>query len=264
MPPKGSRGKKKTEKNIDVNEEEEEDLDALWNDGPSVAARPVVLPASPSPSSDDSYFQEENGATAADEMTRAAEDEDEDEEGAESIPGGDPSTKPKLLPALTAFQSVSGPPAFLNPEATRPVAAPARQPRPAQPDSIASGKGKGGGRGDGSWDVSKMAPKLKEEAAAAGPGVIKASAVQYRGGEGPAPVSAAAIALLGGGEKPDRGKPSKAMGVEEFLDKGAGGAVLPRKRQERKDREKDKRSKGQSSHAAWKSEAEMVLRQQYD
>lgn len=33
-----------------------------------------------------------------------------------------------------------------------------------------------------------------------------------------------------GGEKPDRGKPSKAMGVEEFLDKGAGGAVLPRKR----------------------------------
>lgn len=35
-------------------------------------------------------------------------------------------------------------------------------------------------------------------------------------------------------------------------------------RQERKDREKDKRSKGQSSHAAWKSEAEMVLRQQYD
>ncbi|KFM23162.1 PHD finger protein 3 [Auxenochlorella protothecoides] len=177
---------------------------------------------------------------ALDETTRAAEDEDEDEEGAESIPGGDPSTKPKLLPALTAFQSVSGPPAFLNPE------------------------GKGGGRGDGSWDVSKMAPKLKEEAAAAGPGVIKASAVQYRGGEGPTPVSAAAIALLGGGEKPDRGKPSKAMGVEEFLDKGAGGAVLPRKRQERKDREKDKRSKGQSSHAAWKSEAEMVLRQQYD
>ena len=35
-------------------------------------------------------------------------------------------------------------------------------------------------------------------------------------------------------------------------------------RQERKDREKQKRTKGQSSHATWKSEAEMVLRQQYD
>lgn len=35
-------------------------------------------------------------------------------------------------------------------------------------------------------------------------------------------------------------------------------------RQDRKDKEKDKRLKGQSSHAAWKSEAEMVLRQQYD
>lgn len=34
--------------------------------------------------------------------------------------------------------------------------------------------------------------------------------------------------------------------------------------QDRKDREKEKRDKGQSTHATWKSEAEMLLRQQYD
>jgi hypothetical protein len=34
--------------------------------------------------------------------------------------------------------------------------------------------------------------------------------------------------------------------------------------QDRKDREKEKRDKGQSTHSTWKSEAEMLLRQQYD
>jgi hypothetical protein len=54
------------------------------------------------------------------------------------------------------------------------------------------------------------------------------------------------------------------MPVNEFLDKGLGGAQLPRKQQDRKDKEKLKRAAGQSTHAQWKSEAEMVLRQQYD
>jgi hypothetical protein len=38
----------------------------------------------------------------------------------------------------------------------------------------------------------------------------------------------------------------------------------PPRRQDRKDKEKEKRMRGQSTHAAWKSEAEMALRQQYD
>ncbi|KAL3146764.1 hypothetical protein ABBQ38_014748 [Trebouxia sp. C0009 RCD-2024] len=59
-------------------------------------------------------------------------------------------------------------------------------------------------------------------------------------------------------------KSTPAMGVQDFLDKGPGGAQLPRKKQDRKDMEKSKRERGQSSHAAWKTEAEMVLRQQYD
>ena len=67
-----------------------------------------------------------------------------------------------------------------------------------------------------------------------------------------------------GAEDKSRRKATKAMGVTDFMDKGVGGAQLPRKRQDRKDKEKSKRAMGQSSHASWKSEAEMVLRQQYD
>ncbi len=62
----------------------------------------------------------------------------------------------------------------------------------------------------------------------------------------------------------DKGPPSKPMPVTDFLDKGLGAAQLPRKGQDRKEKEKDKRMRGQSTHAAWKSEAEMVLRQQFD
>lgn len=54
------------------------------------------------------------------------------------------------------------------------------------------------------------------------------------------------------------------MGVSDFLDKGLGAAQLPRSKQDRKEREKLKRAKGQSTAVNWKSEAEMVLRQQYD
>lgn len=64
--------------------------------------------------------------------------------------------------------------------------------------------------------------------------------------------------------KREKGPSTKAMPVQEFLDKGLGGAQLPRKYQDRKDKEKSKRAAGQSTHSSWKSEAEMVLRQQYD
>lgn len=53
------------------------------------------------------------------------------------------------------------------------------------------------------------------------------------------------------------------MEVSEFLIKG-GGAMLPRKTKVQRDKEKSKREKGQSSHSQWKSEEEMLLRQQYD
>ena len=54
------------------------------------------------------------------------------------------------------------------------------------------------------------------------------------------------------------------MGVSDFMDKGVGGAQLPRRRQERKDKEKQKRQLGQSAIGSWKTEAEMMMRQLYD
>ena len=95
-------------------------------------------------------------------------------------------------------------------------------------------------------------------------------------------VTAAQVAMLGGQWKPSaeaeaeddllpsvttaakKKGPSRAMPVSDFLAKGEGGSLLPRNKQDRKDKEKEKRQKGQSSVHGWKSEAEMVLRQQYD
>ena len=48
------------------------------------------------------------------------------------------------------------------------------------------------------------------------------------------------------------------MGLDSFIEKG-GGAALPRSVPARRDKEQAKRMRGQSSHASWKSEAEMVL-----
>lgn len=80
------------------------------------------------------------------------------------------------------------------------------------------------------------------------------------------------IAMMGGNVehlleqegKVGRGPATKPMPVSDFLDKGLGGAQLPRQQQDRKDKEKKKRAAGQSTHSVWKSEAEMVLRQQFD
>jgi hypothetical protein len=65
-------------------------------------------------------------------------------------------------------------------------------------------------------------------------------------------------------QAPGASAPSKPMPVDDFLARGLGGAQLPRARQDRKDKEKSKRALGQSTHSHWKSEAEMVLRQQFD
>lgn len=81
---------------------------------------------------------------------------------------------------------------------------------------------------------------------------------------GKVPESAAGSSGGGGEGKRERGKATAAMPVSDFMDQGLGGAQLPRKQQDRKDREKAKRMKGQSTHAEWKPEAWMVMRQQYD
>ena len=201
---------------------------------------------------------------------------------------------------LSALGQVRRKPAFLTPEATKPIAAPVHRSRPplapAQADPAAQ---RGNGGAAAPFDIASMAPPLKGQSDASKRGlpegaVISAAAKRYKvadeddGGV----VSAAQIAMLGGQWKPsadddgDGGdaaspvvlgpaapqrqqppgakKASRAMGVSEFMDKGVGGAQLPRRRQERKDKEKSKRQLGQSAIGSWKTEAEMVLRQQYD
>jgi hypothetical protein len=63
-----------------------------------------------------------------------------------------------------------------------------------------------------------------------------------------------------GAARPGAAAATKAMPVTDFLDKGLGGAKLPRKKQDRAEKERAKRAKGQSTHSEWKSEAFMVLR----
>lgn len=138
-----------------------------------------------------------------------------------------------------------------------------------------------------------MAPPLKGQTDASKRGlpngaVIAAAPKRYKpAADDEELITAAQIAMLGGQWKPSAddgtdggpaplgpslpthmqqrvGKPSKPMAVSDFLDKGVGGAQLPRRRQERKDKEKSKRQLGQSAIGSWKSEAEMALRQQYD
>ncbi len=149
--------------------------------------------------------------------------------------------------------------------------------------------------GPSTWDIARMAPPLKGQTDASKRGlpagaVVSAAAKRYKtedGAEG-GMATAAQIAMLGGQWRPsadeadapasigpalpggqDDGKqgrkgPTKAMGVSDFMDKGVGGAQLPRRRQDRMDKEKSKRQLGQSAIGSWKTEAEMVLRQQYD
>eukprot|EP00890_Picochlorum_soloecismus_P002375 jgi/Picsp_1/3138/NSC_05978-R1_protein len=115
-------------------------------------------------------------------------------------------------------------------------------------------------------DISRLAPKLQSDINDIQVGVVEQKAVSYRNRDMPqAHDVSVQIAMLGGvGPARVRGGSQKAMPVDKFIEGGVGGRQLPRKRQETKDKEKQKRMKGQSSHAEWKSEAEMMLRQQYD
>lgn len=188
---------------------------------------------------------------------------------------------PLLPSAALAFSEVAGPPSFLDPEATRPLASSIHQGEPR--------RAKGSHQNDrNAWhgpknrvppgkdfDIAKLAPALKGDNRANNKrpdvpdaAVIEGKAKKYKANEavgGSAVCSNAQIAMLGGQvsskQAPVKNSPSD---VSEFLHKGVGGALLPRKGVDRKDKEKEKREKGQSTHAHWKSEAEMLLRQQYD
>lgn len=201
---------------------------------------------------------------------------------------------PDPLSALGQSRHV---PLYLTPEATRPIAAPVHRSRPVAPAQQAE-PGTSAPSAPAPFDIARMAPPLKGQTDASKRGlpvgaVIAAAPKRHKSEDAfdsGGAVTAAQIAMLGGQWKPSAdgdsldGRPSivgpslppglqdgktarkasRAMGVPEFMDKGIGGAQLPRKRQDRKDKEKSKRQLGQSAIGSWKTEAEMILRQQYD
>ncbi|KAG2445934.1 hypothetical protein HXX76_000537 [Chlamydomonas incerta] len=188
------------------------------------------------------------------------------------------ANKRSLLPsALDVLDAVEGPPTFLDPEAIRPLAASAAHglgadAGPAAP--VAAGKEWQAPGKD--FDISKLAPPMKGQAKQSADkreipagALIEGRAKRYKQEDGPEATqsyTALQIAMLGGNvaERKAPTQPTQPMEVSEFLNKGVGAVQLPRKNADRKDKEKDKRARGQSTHSHWKSEAEMVLRQQFD
>lgn len=263
------------------------------------AARGAGGDAAAAAGSEDSYFGD-SGSESEDSAVvrrRAAEARlrDYGEEATSSGAEAAAAEQASLLPSAgDALGLVAGKPSFLDPEATRPLARPVHRGRPpgelaaeiAARDAAAAAP-KAGDKRSAGWDIASMAPKQKGEAKAQ-PGVIAAAAKRSRPADDGGIVTAAQVALMGGQWRPsaDVGqeeeeaaapaapgaarpggvvkKKTAALPVSDFLDRGVGGAALPRSRQDRKDKEKEKRSRGQSSVSHWKSEAEMVLRQQYD
>lgn len=201
---------------------DEDDL-GIWEDKPATRKQPqpaILVANYDSDSDNENDFDKKSKSTIPSKM----------------VDHNLPSLTEKIiaLPSVAAaFDTVHERPKFLDPDALRPHAttfASQNLPASAKEENI-------------SWDISKMAPKLKgssvtEQAA----GVVSALAVRYKEGQP---------------------RSTKAIPIEDFIEKGTG-AQLPRKRQDTKDKEKAKRQKGQSSHQTWKSEAEMALRQQFD
>lgn len=193
-----------------------------------------------------------------------------------------------LPSALTAFEEVEGPPSFLDPEARRQFSTfhPSSSSAKAHGNDGESQEGlkHSGGKQKKQapgpdFDISKLAPPLKGSKRDNGgssiidirgqvnpDAVISGQAKRYKlGDEAQGPqVSLAQIALLGGNIDKSKsgsgvGGASRALPVDEFLVGKGGNAQTPRKGQDRRDKEKEKRIKGQSAIGSWKSEAEMVL-----
>ncbi|KAG2500810.1 hypothetical protein HYH03_001572 [Edaphochlamys debaryana] len=258
-------------------DDEQQNVGAAAKTSP-VAGKPQAVPRPPRRVDSDSDSAESSEESVDSATLRAAE------AAARLRDYGEPAVTSKAAPksllpsALDLLDSVEGPPTFLDPEAIRPLASASLHglseeelARMAGPGPGAGGKARQAPGRD--FDVSKLAPPLKGQAKQhpdqrdAPPGaVIEGRAKRYRAEDGPEATqqyTAAQIAMMGGKvAAPKEG--AKPMEVNEFLAKGHGAAKLPRKNEDRKDKEKEKRMKGQSTHSHWKSEAEMVLRQQFD
>lgn len=164
---------------------------------------------------------------------------------------------PDPLAALGAGGSGSALPAFLAPEATRLMAAPAHRGgaglvvRPAVEARPTKRP-----RADGAGGLPPPPP--------AGPASAAVEAAQWAAAaacDAGALRAAKGVPEGGGGARRSGGKATAAMPVAEAL---ATGAALPRKGQTMKERQRHKAAAGQRATGEWKSDAFMTLKQQYD
>eukprot|EP00892_Ulva_mutabilis_P008375 jgi/Ulvmu1/590/UM001_0598.1 len=221
---------------------------------------------------------ESPSSSSSDSDQRSAEAQALTERVGDAVPSReDPTPSIKLPGATEMFSEVDGPPAFLDPEATRQSKICAAH--VLQQNSVNGPQGTAALYSKANFDISKLAPRLKGQPDTQA--VLSAPAKRGRPAtetsQTPAFSNVALIAMMGGNtgeerngdaadepaEKKSKGKVTKAMPVQDFL-AGGSGPQLPRHKQDRKVKEKSKRALGQSSHSHWKSEAEMVLRQQFD
>ena len=162
------------------------------------------------------------------------------------------------LPSVSElFSAVDGPPAFLRPDATRPIAVIETHPHATAPP-LHPVLGGGDRRADAA--VIGAAPQRYSAEEAAKREALSALRREAEAAEAALAQTQAAEAAAAAA--PRRDFRSKAVPVSDAL--ANPSLNLPRDKQERKDRERAKRERGQSAIGSWKSEAEMVLRQQYD
>eukprot|EP00798_Chlamydomonas_sp_ICE-L_P030060 gene30060-35029_t len=172
-----------------------------------------------------------------------------------------------LLPSpLDILNEVDGPPGFLDPEATRQLVQGRAHTHEQAAPSATAGATKVKQKPGPGFDISKLAPPPKgskpkssiDKRELPTGALIEGKAKRYKTEEDDAGqlYTASQIAMLGGNVKGPVadatgaagaahawGPSTKAMDVSSFLDKGVGAAQLPRRAQDRKDKEKDKRSK---------------------
>lgn len=177
---------------------------------------------------------------------------------------GAPPKQPSLLPSALDLLGAQRPgqlPRHLDPEATR------RLPGAALPSHTgptpADARGAAGSGVEAADDpLAKLAPKLVEERKRPA-AVISAAPKRTRLDEDAhAAVHAGRGPAMPPPEVPVKGKGgAKSIPTEEFV---AKGGKLPRKTDQAKDKEKNRRAKGQSTFDRWKSEEEFALRQNFD
>ena len=158
-----------------------------------------------------------------------------------AAPAAAPEPKTVLPSADDVFGAVKGPPAFLRPEATRPLASAHRNP-------TADGDGDGAGDrvGDDVDDASRKRRAVASATVSSAPKRYREDDIRAResalagvedvgderrrsGTERGRPGDALAMAMLGLPQRKNT-EPARAMDPAEFLAKGSGRALMPRKK----------------------------------